>query len=462
MQPVAHPLVRTFRTLCVALCAAALLTSCGGGGGSSDVPAAASCSVADQKTWLASYSDEWYFWTRVSPKPATAPFASVDALFRALLYTGNSAGFPADRWSYSESSESFNRFFGDGQTLGYGVSVAGLEVTNQPAKPLYVRYIEAQSPAAAAGLQRGDQILALNERTAAEVIAANDFSALTASSDGQALTLLVRSGGVDRRVVLLARVFSLSPVPLDSVVTSAAGRKLGYIVVKDMVSQVTAPLDAAFARFRAAGVQNVVLDLRYNGGGLVSVAGTVGSYLGGDIASGRVFASLLYNDRRAGSNNAAYRFSNPGAALGAARVYVLTGARTCSASEQVINGLRGAGIDVVAIGDTTCGKPVGFLPSAQCGTTYSMVNFESVNDRNEGRYFNGFAATCPVAEDFSRALGSGSEPLLAAALRYADSGSCPALAAGRAHALAASRALADGVRTPLAQDGGERFGMVAR
>jgi hypothetical protein len=107
------------------------------------------------------------------------------------------------------------------------------------------------------------------------------------------------------------------------------------------------------------------------------------------------------------------------------RVFVLTGARTCSASEQVINGLRGIGLTVVAIGDTTCGKPVGFLPTSQCGTTYSVINFESVNERNEGRYFDGFAATCAVSEDFQQPLGSPAEPLLNAARTYADTGTCP-------------------------------------
>jgi hypothetical protein len=73
----------------------------------------------------------------------------------------------------------------------------------------------------------------------------------------------------------------------------------------------------------------------------------------------------------------AYAFSTPAPALGLPRVIVLMGPRTCSASEQVINGLRGAGVEVVAVGDTTCGKPVGFLPTNACGQTYSVVNFES-------------------------------------------------------------------------------------
>mgnify|MGYP000090637796 FL=1 len=81
---------------------------------------------------------------------------------------------------------------------------------------------------------------------------------------------------------------------------------------------------------------------------------------------------------------------------------------------------------MVAVGETTCGKPVGFLPTSSCGRTYSVVNFESVNQRNEGRYFDGFAATCAVAEDFSTAQGSSADPLMRAARQVADTGVCPA------------------------------------
>ena len=114
---------------------------------------------------------------------------------------------------------------------------------------------------------------------------------------------------------------------------------------------------------------------------------------------------------------------------------------TCSASEQVINGLKGAGLNVVTIGEASCGKPVGFVPVSSCARTYSVVNFESVNQRNEGRYFDGFAPTCAVAEDFSVAQGGNADPLMAAAKRAADSGLCPAgtSSADRAFPLAARR-----------------------
>ena len=455
---------RALRSRLALLLVPALLAACGGGsdsgGGGGAQPL--ECSVPAQKTWLGDYMNEWYFWYRISPQPDPAPYADVQSYFDALLYTGNSAGFPRDRYSGSQTTESFNRFFGDGATLGYGVAVAGLELERDGSRPLFVRLVEAQSPAAAQGMvQRGDRVMQINGRPVSELIVADDFSALTAQQAGDTLSLTLRRNGVDRTVTLRAEIFNLTPVTGTTIVTTAGGRRLGYVAVKDMVSQALAPLETAFSRFVAQGVQDVVLDLRYNGGGLVSTGGTLASYIAGTRGNNLNYATLLYNDKRASSNNQSFRFSSQGSAVSLPRVFVLMGRRTCSASEQVINGLRGAGVEVVAVGETTCGKPVGFLPTSACGRTYSVVNFESVNHRNEGRYFDGFAPTCAVVEDFGVAQGSNADPLMAAAKLAADTGLCPAgtSSADRAFPLAARRT---GLLPRTLNEGDSSPGMIPR
>ncbi|HSQ72250.1 MAG TPA: S41 family peptidase [Rubrivivax sp.] len=449
---------RSTRRLAVALAAAAL-AACGGNDGGTAVAPPASCSVADQQQWLGNYMNDWYFWYRLSPHPDPAAYADVESYFDALLYTGSDPAFPADRFSRSESTESFNRFYGEGSTLGYGVSVAGLEVADQPTRPLYVRHVEPFSPAAALGVRRGDEVLAMNGRSASDIIAADDFSDLTAGAVGQVLTLEFRRDSVQRTVIVSAAVFTLTPVSGTSVLTTVAGRKLGYVAVKDLIVKALTPLETSFSRFRAEGVKDVVLDLRYNGGGLVSTGGTLASYVAGTRGSGRRYATLLYNDQRS-DNNQTFGFSTLSSALSLPRVFVLMGRRTCSASEQVINGLRGVGVEVVAIGETSCGKPVGSLPASACDRTYSVINFESVNDGNEGRYFDGFDATCAVAEDFTAVQGSLEDPLVSAATQFADSGSCPVPAAAGATRKQASGARA--TRRSAALEGSERAGMIPR
>jgi len=416
----------------LAVASLAVLAACGG---DDYVAVPASCDVVSRQTWLRDYFNEWYFWYALSPYPAPGSQPTVDAYFQALLYTGTDPNFPADRWSFFQSTESFNRYFGDGQTLGYGIFVAGQEVTlptPQPNEPLYVRYIEPLSPAAG-NVLRGDRIVSINGRPASDMIANSDFTVLTPNAVGDTIRVeLLDPLGQQFTYDITANIFRLAPIPaaLTRVVRSPAGTQMGYLLVKDMISQASAPLASALRLFASQGVTELVLDIRYNGGGLVSVGREIASYVNPARTAGQVYASLLYNDKQAAvGRNTSFLFGAPSNALNLTRVYVLAGPRTCSASEQVINALRPF-VDVVAIGDTTCGKPVGFLPADDgCGDTYSVVNFESVNASNQGRFFDGFNPSCAVAEDFTKPLGDLTEPLLAAAGNHADGLGCPALAA---------------------------------
>jgi len=121
------------------------------------------------------------------------------------------------------------------------------------------------------------------------------------------------------------------------------------------------------------------------------------------------------------------------------RVFVLSTDQTCSASEAVINGLRGIGFDVILIGGKTCGKPYGFVPEDNCGTTYFTIQFKGQNAAGFGDYPDGFTPTetpqfgadvqgCLVDDDFTKALGDPNEGQLHSALYYMSNGHCPAQA----------------------------------
>jgi carboxyl-terminal processing protease len=416
------------RRLALILPAGLALASCGGGAyvGVGDEGSGLSCSVADQQTFLAEYFAADYLWNQNSPyfPPQTG---DVPSYFDALLYTGGDPTFPAnvtDIYSSFTSDDAFNRFYVNGQDLGYGVFVNGLEVQGTSGQPLRVRFVDPNSPAAAAGVARGDEVTAINGVPAATVIASDDYSALASATAGETLTLDTRNASGDHHLVLTSAVYGLTPVTNVSTLTSPGGRKIGYVVVKDMIDQIQSPIDLAFGQFKAAGVQDVVIDLRYNAGGLVSDGEILASYPAGPATDGKVYENLYFNLNESASEDTYYTFDHFGNALGLSRVYVLTGPRTCSAAEQLVNGLAPY-VDVVTVGDTTCGKPVGATPVSNCGTTYSVMTFQVANANNEGQYFDGLAPTCSVAEDFTKALGAADEPLLAAATAHADSGACP-------------------------------------
>src|SRR3546814_10855822 len=121
--------------------------------------------------------------------------------------------------------------------------------------------------------------------------------------------------------------------------------------------------------------------------------------------SGKLFERLSYNDKNplAGSSDATTGFHSSAVGfdpsvsegsdlptLNLGRVFVLAGPGTCSASEAVVNGLRGVDVDVVLVGDTTCGKPYGFYPEDNCGLTYFAIEFQGINAKGFGDYADGF------------------------------------------------------------------------
>ena len=419
----------------------ALLAACGGGGDSPQ-----QCQVPERQAWLRDYLDYAYLWRDWSPRPAPGSVDTLEAYFEASKYAGTGAPNFAvpDRWSYFSSTAAFDQFYTEGKTLGYGVFVTGIEAEEVAGTPLRVRYVEPGSPASLAAtlVQRGDKLVTVNGRAASELVAAKDYSALSPQTQSDVLTLVLENtAGVQRTVRLNAATYNLVPVNLGQVLTSANNRKVGYVLVKDMVSQAEAPWDAQMAVFKAQGVQDLVLDLRYNGGGLVSTGAHLASFVNAVATGGKTYARLQHNASMAADGyNTFYSFASPTNALGLSRVYVLTGPRTCSASEQVVNGLKPF-VNVVQVGDTTCGKPVGFRPrDDNCGATWSVVNFESKNANDVGGYVDGLAPGCAVAEDWTRALGAANEPLLSAALTLADGGVCPVTtAAGRAQAQSAGQ-----------------------
>jgi hypothetical protein len=253
---------------------------------------------------------------------------------------------------------------------------------------------------------------------------------------------------------MAAATITSNPVPLVRTLATPTGT-VGYLLFNDHIATAESRLVDAVNTLKAANVQDLVLDMRYNGGGFLGIASELAYMIGGAPTAGRVFERIVFNDKHPTTNpvtgqplapvpfaTTTLDFSLPPGqplpSLDLPRVFVLTGPGTCSASESIMNGLRGVGVEVIQIGSTTCGKPYGFYPEDNCGTTYFSIQFKGVNDQGFGDYVNGFAPAngideattplpgCSVADDLSAALGDVSEDRLAAALAYRAGQGCPA------------------------------------
>jgi hypothetical protein len=199
-------------------------------------------------------------------------------------------------------------------------------------------------------------------------------------------------------------------VPQSKVVASPGGRRVGYIQFNDHSIGAQDDLISDFRQLRDVGVQDIVLDLRFNSGGYLYISQSTASMITGPGSTGKVFEQLRYNDKR-GAETAASTLSFIGAVqfpesrypagtelpqLNLPRAYVLTSGATCSASESIINSLRGIDVEVVQVGGTTCGKPYGFHQKNNCGLAFFPIEFKGSNAKGFGDYTTGLSPTCPV------------------------------------------------------------------
>jgi carboxyl-terminal processing protease len=400
---------------------AALLQACGGGGGGAPAPtasggtASSACSVASQRQALQDFMTNEYFWYQQlrTPDPNAS---SMDAYFRSMLYV------PTDRFSFSESTAAYQQLFDEGTFTGYGYSFVETDTTNIT---LRVRTVEPQGPAYAAGLRRGDTILSVDGASPGQIVAG---AAGPVGTEGVPRTIEVQDiAGNVKALQMVSATFPLTPVRDVALLSDTRGGqpiKVGYLDYTQFVTYSLDDLTNTVASFALQGASELVLDLRYNGGCNAPPSRDLASLVAGSRVAGQVFASLRFNDKNQAKNENYFFHPTAQNISNLTRVIVIASGDTASASELVINGLRHY-MDVVLIGETTYGKPYGFEPFDNCGTTYNAVNFESVNSLGVGGYTSGFAPTCPVADDLDHALGDPNEARLKAALGYIATGQCP-------------------------------------
>jgi C-terminal processing protease CtpA/Prc len=414
-----------------------LLIACGGGGGGSSgdttPPApqpsgypgtALACSVDGERAWLRDYMTDKYFWYNSQGVPNAASTSMYNYL-QSLLYK------PTDRYSYSQSTTEFTQLMVEGQRTGYGYSLFWADAAQTVIK---VGLVEAQSPAGTAGLRRGDSVLSIDGLTVAQ-IAAGQLPSVTTTGVPRTITVARLPASP---LQMTSALYQVSPVNVFSVFPTPTGN-VGYLMYQAFLSTGATPLGFAFDLFRSQGIKELILDMRYNGGGSTLQARNLASMiLDTTVASGKVFAHYRGNGKYP-TDNFSQLFSTTLASSGVStglpatpltgisRVFILTGGGTASASEMLINGLR-PHMSVITIGTTTYGKPFAFLPISSCGTTYSAVNLEVANSLGNANYASGIPPTCPMSDDFDHPLGNQAERRTAAALSYIATGACPPIA----------------------------------
>ena len=440
---------------------AATLSSCGGGGGgngssiavvpsATPTPTAATptptastgCTLAARQAFVDARMREWYLFPETLPASIDAgSYTSVQAYIDALTATARSQR--RDRnFTYITSIAEENAFYASGQTAGFGI-----RLTYPGGAALVVSEAFEGTPALAAGIDRGTQITGIgtttaNIRSISDIVAAEGTAginnALGPNTTGTARVLrFTPVGGTSREASVAKTDFEITPVSnrYGARILDDGGRRVGYLNLRTFISTANQQLRDAFATFRSAGVTEVVIDLRYNGGGLVSTAELFSNLLGANRSTSDVLSYTTFRPEKSANNETAFFQPQPQSIAPTKIAFIGTGG-TASASELVINSMlpylrANAGL----VGTNTFGKPVGqiALDNTACDDRLRVVAFATQNANRQGNYFNGLAtvmeATCRAGDDLNFPLGDPREASVAAALTFLRGGSCTPITA---------------------------------
>jgi C-terminal processing protease CtpA/Prc len=420
-------------TVATALATAALV-ACGGGGSGGGISAGGPCSVTNQKQFVLDATREWYLFQNLLPASVSiADFATPQELLDALTATARAQS--KDRFfSYLTTPQADSSFFQEGQFIGFGFQ------SRIQGDQLFLIDVFEASPAADGGLTRGVEITAVDAGTGfvsmATILATdpNFEQAFGPSTEGvQRRLRFLRLDGQQVEATLTKRIVTVLPVPAAGGTAILAlplnpSVPVAYINLRTFITTAETPLRDAYLQFRDQGIQYFIVDLRYNGGGLVSIAELMGD-LHGRNHEGDVYSNTRFNPAKA-SNDSVRRFLSQSQSVDPVRIAFITTGGTASASELVINSMK-PWTEVAIVGDDTFGKPVGqaAFDLSGCDLRLRLVAFKTTNANDEGDYFDGLASTlafaCTAPDDLARTPGERLEDSTAAALHWLQYGACP-------------------------------------
>ncbi len=450
---------------------------------------------ANLNEWIYKYTYMWYLWPDQVPFRPTFSTSNYETFFESLLTKTEAdgkwgAGTDNHFFSYIERHKVSGPRAASPGEMGYGVGLCAVGLGNNQVG-FVVLYVGDGTDAKAKGLKRGDMIVRMGGQPITNTNYVDKlYSMLPESETGEdpasSVALAVRRVTEQNEInMTINAAVMLDDKILLSKVLTVGSVKVGYLVYNAFESgypdfydmRYNEHMKRAFTEFKNAGVTEVVLDLRYNGGGNVDCSVLLSSILAPQSNLGRTFAKQRFNSFISnkylggedevidfttvlGMQSSDYGTAEPGVNLNLNKVYVLATDFSASASEMVINGLRGVGVNVIHIGTTTYGKNVGMsgLEYQTGGVTdtdtwkatdgnwyqYTLwpISFYIFNAQDKADYANGFVPQYEI-EEFDELyanganweeLGDEDEMLLAAALEHISTGSIARSSANRSSA----------------------------
>lgn len=349
--------------------------------------------------------DSWYLWYDKMPDRDPENYPSPVELLSSLVYS------ELDRWSYITTKQELEAYYSAGEYIGFGVGLA-FDTNNQ----LWITFIFEDSPLREFGADRGWRITAIDGVTPTP---SNTNSLLGPATAGisKNFTLLSPTEQTINATVT-KDVLAMNTVLMDSVYTRDIG-KVGYLVLKGFITPTIDELNETFDNFITEGVTDLIVDLRYNGGGSIPSATHLADLIAGG-ADGQVLGNYVHNDKQT-TENEEILITLQTNSLTMSRVVFITSRNSASASELVINGLF-PHIDVTLVGDDTYGKPVGMyaFTSPSFDWAFVPICFRILNANGEGDYYDGIPVDISAVDGINFSFGDTNEPSLNAAMSFLE------------------------------------------
>ncbi|MDF2157376.1 S41 family peptidase [Algoriphagus sp. CAU 1675] len=366
---------------------------------------------------------EWYYWSQELPGSINVNnYSSNEAFLNDIIYK------PLDRFSYLTTPDAFtNAFVGKNAGHGFGFAFNSEE-------RLFLTFVFDEAPAGLDGWQRGWEIIEINGKPISNYktsSGAYDFQ-LGPGEAGitNSFTFKLPDGTETTRSNTKAEYQSNSVLFKNTY--DVGGKKVGYWVYQSFKATAglsptrSAEVQESMEYFQSQGIEELIIDLRYNGGGSVAVAEQINNYLIQQANSGKLMYTNKLNYVKE-SLNSSENFEKLGT-LNLSRIIFITSRGTASASELVINSLNPY-LDIILIGDNTYGKPVGSFPLSRYNRILAEndvelvpITFATANSQGKADYFDGFPADFPVGDTPEFPWGDQRDARLTAALNYIQNG----------------------------------------
>jgi carboxyl-terminal processing protease len=450
------------------------LSACSGGGGSGSVVAGggssggstptptptAGCTLRERQDWASAQLNEWYLFPETLPASLSPTgYADLSSYVDALTAGARAQG--KDRYfTYVTSIAEEDAYYNSGASAGFGFR-------------LYLsgnRLFSAESfegtSALTAGIDRGTEILAIgpdasNLRNVSDILAASGSAGLTdalgPNTAGTSRAMRVTDAAAGTRVVTIAKTdYSLTPVSsrYGAKIIDDGGHRVGYVNLRTFINTAETPLRNAFQQFKAAGVTEIIVDVRYNGGGLVSIAELMGNLLGANRSASDVFDYMTFRTSKSAQNTTSY-FAAQSQSVAPTRIAFIGTSSTASASELVAAAmLPYLGNNLALVGGNTYGKPVGQIAvdKTACDDRFRIIAFALQNRDHQGAYYTGLASlvpnTCKAADDVAYPMGDPREASTRAALDFIQGKACTPITASAAAKTSAQAAIEREPLTP--------------